>query len=369
MDKRELVRQKTWIGTFCCILIAIILAGTLWPYNLFPPNRVTWLVGANGIEFKRAGVVVSNHPLETPEGGEACSLEVLVHPATTDVEKTILSFYTQKNSRQFRLRQEENTLVIAREFVDAPRKAELSRLGVAETFAPNELALITITSGPHGTIIYKNGRRFDSYSTFRISPTDFSGQIVLGTSAADYDPWEGQVRRLALYAKELTPEEALHHYVDFRASRAAPPDLNGVLAFYDFSERTGRHIHNAVLAGPDLQIPQIFRVPEKPLLASPRKEFAMTRRYVRSVLLNTVMFVPLGFVFCVYWLLTQNYWQAVVSAILGAALLSTIIEVLQAYIPLRFSGMTDILTNTVGAGLGALVAAQATARTGTFVSW
>jgi VanZ family protein len=314
-----------------------------------------------------AGVVVSDHPLKAgdSDANEPCSLELLLRSTGMQFKKTILSFYARNNPRQFQLVQVGNVLWISHEFVDASGKPKILQLGLNETLAQGQLALITITSGPHGTVTYKNGKKVDSFSRVRISPTDLSGQIVLGTSPVDYDPWEGEVHGLALYAKELTSEEALHHYINWTgASEAEPPDVNGALALYDFGEGKGRSIHNAIIGGPDLQIPRIFRVPYKPLLESPLKELEMTGRYVRSVLLNIALFVPLGCLFCAYWMLTQGSRQAVLRAILGAGLLSLIIEVLQAYIPIRFSGMTDIVTNTLGASLGAILAKRANLHAG-----
>lgn len=169
-----------------------------------------------------------------------------------------------------------------------------------------------------------------------------------------YDPWEGDVHGLALYATELTQEEVLRDYVNWTS--AGEPDfsdLNGVIAYYAFVEGSGRKVHNAVIAGPDLGIPRIFRVPYKPILENPIQEFKLSESYVRSLLVNIAMFVPVGYLLCAYWRLGQSPRRPVLRAILSAGLLSLMIEVLQAYIPLRFSGMTDILTNTLVASLGA----------------
>ena len=49
-------------------------------------------------------------------------------------------------------------------------------------------------------------------------------------------------------------------------------ESEGAAAVYLFSEGAGREIHNAVSGGPDLEIPKIFRIPQKPILKSPVKE-------------------------------------------------------------------------------------------------
>jgi glycopeptide antibiotics resistance protein len=91
-------------------------------------------------------------------------------------------------------------------------------------------------------------------------------------------------------------------------------------------------------------------------LASPEKEFHATWGYVKDIVLNVAGFVPLGFVICAYLALSRNRCKAIVFTIFGAGMLSLAIEVLQAYIPRRVSGTTDIITNTLGATLGAALA-------------
>jgi hypothetical protein len=101
-----------------------------------------------------------------------------------------------------------------------------------------------------------------------ISQSDLGGQIVMGTSAVDYDTWRGELRGLAIYSKELTPAEVLRHYRGWTDGRGVdPPDLDGAIARYAFTEGAGRDIY-AVVSGPDLEIPKRFGVPHKALLMS-----------------------------------------------------------------------------------------------------
>lgn len=85
------------------------------------------------------------------------------------------------------------------------------------------------------------------------------------------------------------------------------------------------------------------------------EEFSPNRSYWKSVGINIVGFIPLGFFFCAYLTMAgQMSRPALVTVFIGAAV-SLTIEVLQAYLPTRDSGMTDLITNTLGTGLGAML--------------
>jgi VanZ family protein len=213
-------------------------------------------------------------------------------------------------------------------------------------------------------VVYRDGTHVQSFPKFTISTSELLGQIVLGTSAVDYLPWLGEIHGLAIYSKELSPAEVSSHYVNWTAGQ--PIQQSGedaAIARYRFSERAGSEIHNDVQAGPKLQIPASFSVPHKPMLKSARKEFDPNRLYFNDVLVNIAGFIPLGIILCVYFSLTHPRFQAVLLATLVGALLSLVIEVLQAYIPSRGSGTTDIITNTTGALIGAALTGPHLVRT------
>jgi VanZ family protein len=351
------MRQEKRLGILCGIAIVAILIATLWPFNFFPPNRVRWLPEANGIRFYGDGVVVSKSPLLSgeAESGNRSSLEVLLRPAGIKSVHTILSFYAPNNPRQFLVRQYTDGLLVSHDFADEQSKVKTTKFDVDHAFQEGKLVLLTMTFGPNGTIVYLNGNKAQIFSKFTISQRDLAGEIVMGTSAVRYEPWKGDVRGLAIFSKELTAAEALRHYRDW-IDRRNPPDLDGAAARYDFIDGAGQDIHNAILSGPDLEIPKRFLVPYKPLLKSVAREFEPSWNYVEDVAINVAGFVPLGFIFCAYLGCTRNRRQAILYSIVAGGVLSFIIEVLQAYIPQRYSGTTDIITNTLGAAVGAVLA-------------
>jgi hypothetical protein len=357
------------LRTLCALVVVIagVLFATLWPFDPFPSNQVSWLPNANGVRFGTHGVVISKSPLTAPttSAGESCSLEVFLSPEETARSYTILNFYVPENPVQFRVRQWTDGLLVTRNVLDPrdsdsrgsnPRqKAKAVKFDVDHAFQPGKLLLLTMTSGARGTTVYLDGRKAQVFPRFSILRNDLAGEIVIGTSAVDYQTWPGEVHGLAIYSKELLPEDVVRHYETW-TTKANPPDLDGVVTRYAFNEKAGREIHSSVVSGPDLEIPSTFRIPHKALLRSPIREFEVTWKYLSDVLLNIVGFVPVGFLLCAFFALSRPRRNAFLYAVLVGGMLSFAIEVMQAYVPRRVSGVTDIITNTLGSALGAWLA-------------
>jgi glycopeptide antibiotics resistance protein len=115
----------------------------------------------------------------------------------------------------------------------------------------------------------------------------------------------------------------------------------------------GTVVHEQMNSGIDLHIPEHYFVLHAPFLRSPWDEFDPSWSYVKNVLINIGGFVPLGFFFCAYFSSVRHFNRVVLATIVVGALISLTIEVLQSYLPTRDSGMTDIITNTLGTGIGA----------------
>jgi hypothetical protein len=248
---------------------------------------------------------------------------------------------------------------------DAPvehDKTKRIKFDVDHAFRPGRLVLVTISSGTNGTTVYLDGHAEESFPRFKIARSDLSGEIVLGTSPVTYNPWRGEIRGLAVYSKQLTPEDAFRHYQEWTGPGEHPPDLDGAIASYAFNEAGGREVRNEVASGPNLEIPSTFSVPHKGFLLSPVKEFKVDWKYAVNVVVNIAGFVPLGLVVCSCLAWTKSPWMAMLYTGIACGILSFVIEVLQYYIPRRASGLTDIITNTLGAALGALIAHSSVVR-------
>jgi VanZ family protein len=343
--------RKRTRALFNAAIIAVLVA-TLWPCDFFARNGVTWLHGIRGVKFENHGVVVSNEYLKPAETQtpESYSLEFLVRPANWNAAP-ILAFYHGQPTCLI-VGQSGERLIVTHDAAiqsDAPKEIDFY---ADHIFRPGKLALVTISSGPNGTAVYLDGKTASFFPQWKLSRSDLSGQIVLGTSPTMYEPWVGELQGLAVYSKELTIQDALRHYREW-VDPSGPADNDGAIARYRFVEAAGAEVRDDVASGPNLEIPAIFAVPHKALLRSMTKEFHPTRKYVMDVLVNIAGFAPLGLIACAYFSWTRSPWKAILMSTIACGSLSFVIETLQYYIPRRFSGTTDIMTNTLGAAVGA----------------
>jgi hypothetical protein len=253
IEQLPATRKKRRLGILCGITVAAILAATLWPFNPLPPNQVRWLTEANGISFDGAGLVISDELLRAGENQtqQSCTLELLLRPAAVKSLYTILSFYTPNHPRQFLVRQWTDGLLVSHDVADDRNKIKIKKrkIDVDHVFEVGKILLLTIVSGPNGTVVYKNGRQAQLFRTFTISQSELSGQIVMGTSPVEYQPWMGRFVAWPSIQEDLLPR---------RSSTTTRPGLRGresilrnPLPLHSTASRSGRAINSTTLHAPD----------------------------------------------------------------------------------------------------------------------
>jgi len=349
------------LRAICVLVLSGILVAGLWPFHA-PRNEVSWLSHGNGLFFGKYGSIVSTSSFKANalQGDDSCSLEIWLEPRRAHSSGTILAFYWPDGRvTPFALRQSLGDLVLQRLSPDQSHDVKKIKVYVDDVFRYQKPVLVTISSSQAGTKLYTDGAFVKKFVTFRISRQDLTGQLIVGNSPGTTHNWSGQLRGLAIYGRELSAGEASQHFATW--TKSEHPDLGksqGAVALYLFSEGNGSVVHNQVDAATNLLIPERFFVLNEELLERPWDEFRNDRNYWKDVGVNVAGFIPFGvFFYAYFFLLRRAEHPAAVTITLGFAV-SLTIEVLQAFLPTRDSGMTDLVTNTLGTALGAILCAR-----------
>lgn len=337
-----------------CVLFGILVAG-LWPFHA-PRNEVSWLSEGSGLLFGKHGSIVSASQFKArvARGDKSCSLEIWLEPSRIDSGGMILAFYwPESRIVPFALRQFRTGLVLEPE--SHGHSPENGEIYVGDVFSGLKPAFVTITSGEAGTATYIDGTLVKRAPNFAISSRELTGQFVVGNSPTTPYSWSGRLKGLAIYNRELSVAEVSRSFLNWeKGGRLDSATSEGVFARYLFDEGKGNVVRNQVDTATDLLIPERFFVLHEWFLERPWDEFRPGWRYLKNVAVNVVGFIPLGFFFYAYFSQARKAEHpASLTIALGFAI-SLTIEVLQAFLPTRDSGMTDLITNTFGTAVGVM---------------
>ncbi len=337
------------LGGLCVPVLGIILWAGLSPFHA-PENEVRWLANRNGVAFSNYGTVLSTGEIQPARIG-SLSVEIWLKSARGWDAGTILALYSPREPHQFLLQESVSDLMIRTRATDSMRD---TRLYVDNVFERAPAVLLTVTADSQGMRVYQDGRLSKTFPGSYVAAHLLPFRVVLGTEPMDVDGWRGQIYALALYNTKLDAARVANHFRSWKQNgRPAVGEEDKALAVYCFNERAGRIVHNAVVQGVDLIIPSRFTTVDQVFLKPPWLEYRDDADAPKNILINVGGFIPLGFCYCAYWARRQSMRTAAVRAIgLGIAVTFTI-EILQAFLPTRQSGVTDLFTNTLGTCIGA----------------
>jgi hypothetical protein len=357
----EKLRKVNWevmstklLGVVCGMVLGGILVAGLWPFHS-PKNEVTWFADGNGLYFGWHGTILSSGKFQAAKvpADAPCSLEIWFEPGLTAYSGTLLTFYAPGSPRQFSLHQSISDLALQSDIRDGRFRTRTTRLYVDDIFRRGKPLFVTVTANGGQVSVYIDGALARTAPKFPLSSQDFGGELIVPNSPRNDNSWTGLLRGLAFYNQELTPAQVYRHFTTWTTK--GQPEVSEderAVALYLFNERAGGVIHNQVSSGTDLYIPDRYLVLDQVLLMPFWKEFDPCWSYWKDVLVNIAGFVPLGFLFCAYFSLAGRIKRpALVTILLGFAASFTI-EFLQAFLPTRDSGTTDLITNTSGTCFG-----------------
>jgi hypothetical protein len=355
--------QAMLLRAVCICVLAGILTAGLYPFHA-PLNDVRWSNEGNGLFFGKHGSIVAASPFPTRAKAEnsSCSLEIWLQPHPVDRGGMILAFYwPERRVKPFSIRQFRDGLV----FENESQSGSSGGIYVANVFHGPKPAWVTVTSGETGFAAYVDGTLVRRDANFAILNRDLTGEFIIGGSPTTPYNWAGLLKGLAIYDRELSSAEVSQNFLGRNflerdlhegkpATHPASPSTDGLIACYRFDEGKGNIVQNEVDPATNLLIPQRFFVLHAQFLERPWDEFHWSWAYLKDFIVNVAGFIPLGFFFYGYFSVVRNSeYPTVVTIALGFAV-SLTIEVLQALLPTRDSGMTDLFTNTLGTALGVM---------------
>lgn len=354
-NQNSAILSKRILQFGCALVLGVILVAGLWPFHA-PSNQVRWIENENGLEFGRHGSVATRNAFEARHPDGSCSLEIWLRPAHARGTRTILAFEGVGTAASpFSLQQNGGILRVRRHNIDGFGTDRTAVFDVAHAFQPGKPVFVTIVLKSHSTTVYLDGELARTEPVPGISTGNFAGRLVLANSPYSSNSWPGQILGLASYQSDLTGGQVAQHYRGWTQGQAAAIGAGeSPVALYRFNERTGATVHNQLDEATDLAIPGRYFVLHPPFMTPPWREYHPTWEYWKDFAVNVAGFVPLGFSFLAWFSLSRAGKWPVVGVIAIGFATSLTIEILQAALPTRSSGTTDLFTNTLGTAFGVL---------------
>lgn len=345
----------------------IVLLGTLF-FGLRPKgfdfsNHVQWLKDRPGIHFEKYGLAYARLDKKLFEKGfskaSGFSIEIAIQPERFDTTgfKFILSIHDGNDQNQLLIGQWGSSLIVMNGDDYAHRK-KTTRISVKIAPEPLKEIFLSITTGPKGTNLYVDGElaQFNPGLALQF-PQGTQPKLTLGNSVYGKHSWQGGVFGLGLYGYKLAPATIESHCIywsdkkNFMSLKGDRPSL-----LYFLNKKNGEKAIDHANGKYPLRIPSQMHLLKKTILEHPLPESGLTKYFIKDAAINLIGFIPLGFFLsAVVFQFSRGQKQAIMLSVLLCFGLSLTIEILQTWMPSRSSQSLDVILNTLGAILGALV--------------
>ena len=355
---RNLLKNPFATFSLAALVVVILVAG-LRPFDFAPKNRVTHTVGQDGLRFSRPGIAYGAGEMRFGEG--ALTIEILFKSGRGHSHgiARILSVSDADGNEIFFIGVWRSSIIVRKGYAgDSGRGREL---GVKDAARAGETHLLAVTTSKDGTSIFLDGkiaREAPNFSILR-EGAPLMGRLVLGNSPDGSNQWYGEILGVGIFNRRMDPADAGDRYRAWMGAGESRKDIadlaDGSASFFAFQGSSGRLAAN-LAGGPDLVIPATFRPLKRKILEVPGKGYRLDRSQVKDIMLNVVGFVPFGFLLCLF--LAGDGGATIrtrLTVVLLGGGLSLFIELSQAFLPTRSSSVLDLVFNTLGTVIGAML--------------
>ncbi len=350
---------------FFALLLTAMLIATLRPFNFFPENGVHWLSDEPGIYFDGNGVAFSDKNVELGKTKEI-TIELLLkeRPGSKNWgPKDIFSLYDGISSPSLHIGEWGSRIFLYSRFEKDTDEQWYKRFRINERFPRGKNHLITVTIGENLKAIYLDGKLKTKKKIElknRVS-LEFNGRIILGNSPSGANGWWGEIKGLAIYDRMLQADEVAEHYTTHVEKGFKKLRNKGSIVMYPFEEHTGNTVLSIVGNSNPILIPEkkssfisaLFHLPYKNM----RKTYQISS-FSDDFVKNIFFFIPYGFLLSLILKIKSNIGFVSILLIVSfsGGLLSLSIEMLQLYLPTRYAGIADVVSNSIGSFVGGITA-------------
>jgi hypothetical protein len=357
---------------FCALLsyIFFILLVGLWPFAFRSDNNVGWLKNKNGIYLRTNGIVFgpveANRDKQVSFFGKekSISIEIWLKPETDSPINAsyIFCIFDDEQPEIFSLAQVKSSLRIS---IPDINRSKFRWRWLKNSFVKGQQIIITISSDKNETTVYFNGKCIDNFRNYSLVPErelSPSWKVIIGNNPGGQKPWNGEIYGLAIYDHSLTTESAYEHFKKWKNDGILSLSKEtGLVALYPMDERKGDLIHNVLWDRDHLMIPNRFISLKKNFFMFSRDALRLNDKTILDMFTNVFGFIPFGFLFFRFAgssiQLREHAVRTAFVTIIAGAILSLLIEISQAFLPTRYSSITDFIFNVSGTGIGTLLAA------------
>lgn len=366
-------------GALSLILCFAFIVAGLWPFEFFPENKVDWVNEPSGLRFRgrsdgsdggAGGLAFTPQPLGSAGNGVSFSIEIRLrcNREPRGSLPGILVFCDEEKRPSLFLGQWKSCLVVRRFNTTASHGKRWKEASVCNALTEGTTRFITVTSNGSECVFYVDGVPKRRYPRFSLLPQAGSLQghyLLLGNTPESKNGWIGDILGVALYDRFLGEDEVMESYRAWtRGQDGSSARRDGLFLQYEFQKETEEKVFDHSGRDNDLLIPPYAKFATR--LLTPLEIVGIGRSFVMDAVVNVLGFIPFGLSLCIFLAgRTRLAFPMVVAAgTLGGAAISLFIEVVQSQIPVRTSSTADLMSNTLGAGLGALIFAIIHARKG-----
>jgi hypothetical protein len=352
-----------WIVLTLAVLFVILFFG-LSPKGYHFSNDVTWLSKQPGIRFNGYGIVYTDPIKELSKAGginaNGFSIEIVLKPAKYQKHgfNFLFAIHNGNDGKQLLIGQWRSWLIAMNgDDYDHKRKTKRISIKLAEELPIPQF--VTITSGKNGTNIYLDGQRIRKQRDLTLKiPEQGNARLLLGNSVYGKHSWKGDVLGLALYRHSLSEQDVTKHFKYwFKDGNLLFAKNYKPALLYVFDEKKGERVLDRAGGNIDFHIPSKMKILNKKILSFSWSRLKFNAEFFEDLIVNLMGFIPLGFFLNATFAKAGGGFErhGILITVALCFFVSLFIEVLQASIPSRSSDVLDLVLNTVGGWLGALM--------------